>query len=100
MSAKQKSIVDEFVDRLEQSDATEEDKFVVKRALENVKAQGVRNAYMTKIKGLLGQVVAKEFDALYGLRGNFVHDGLLRGQLGQRSNEALELALKIVDADI
>jgi hypothetical protein len=100
MSKEQKSLIENLVGQIERSDASPDDQFVVRRALENLKAQGVRNAYMTKIRSLLGRAEAKEFDVLYGLRGNFVHDGRLRGQLGQSANEALELALKIIDADI
>jgi hypothetical protein len=100
MSDEQQSIVEDLLGRLEMSGASADDKFVVKRGLENLKAQGVRNAYMTKIRGLLGQADAKEFDFLYGIRGNFFHDGRLRGELGMRANEALTLALKIIEADI
>ncbi len=100
MSKEQKALIENLVGQIERSDASPDDQFVVRRALENLKAQGVRNAYMTKIRSLLGRAEAKEFDVLYGLRGNFVHDGRLRGQLGQSANEALKLALKIIDADI
>jgi hypothetical protein len=73
----------------------------IKEALERVaKRQSVRSAYMSKIKQLLGNDKAKQFDALYRRRSDFLHDGAGRGTLGEAANAALEICWKLLLADI
>jgi hypothetical protein len=60
----------------------------------------VRSAYKSKIKQLFGDDKADKFDALYGLRSNFLHDGSGRGSLGDAADAALEIGLQLLLADI
>jgi hypothetical protein len=62
--------------------------------------QSVRSAYTSKIKQLIGDDKAKTFDALYGRRSNFLHDGGGRGTLGDAADAALEIGLELLLADI
>ncbi len=64
-------------------DASALDRDQIKQALNRLaKRQSVRSAYKSKIKQLFGDDKADKFDALYGLRSNFLHDGSGRGSLG------------------
>jgi hypothetical protein len=56
--------------------------------------------YTSKIKHLIGDDKVKEFDALYGRRSNFLHDGGGRGTLGDVAEAALEIGLELLLADI
>jgi hypothetical protein len=55
---------------------------------------------MSKIKQLIGNDKAKKFDALYGQRSDFLHDGRGRRSLGDATNAALEIGLELLLADI
>jgi hypothetical protein len=73
----------------------------IKEALARVtKRQSVRSAYMGKIKQLLGNDEAKQFDDLYRRRSEFLHDGAGRGTLGEAANPALKICWKLLLADI
>jgi hypothetical protein len=78
----------------------EADRDIVGKSLLNARRQGVRSAYMAKIRNLLGETDAKMFDKLYAKRGKFVHDGLMRGKLQDASNAALDVATRLLLADI
>jgi hypothetical protein len=62
--------------------------------------QSVGSAYKAKIKRLLGDDKRKQFDGLYKLRSNFLHDGDGRGTLDAAAEKALELGLELLLADI
>jgi hypothetical protein len=82
-------------------DAPSSDRKQIKNALDRLAArQSVRSAYKSKIKQLIGNDKAKEFDVLYGLRSDFLHDGRGRGTLGGAANDALEIGLELLLADI
>jgi hypothetical protein len=82
-------------------DAPSPDRDQIEHALKRLAArQSVRSAYMSKIRQLLGDNKAKEFDALYGRRSNFLHDGNGRGTLGDAADAALEIGLELLFADI
>jgi hypothetical protein len=74
----------------------------IKQRLEELaKRKSARGAYMSKIKQLLDNDKAKAFDALYKLRSKFLHDGSGgRGTLGNAANDALEIGLELLLADI
>jgi hypothetical protein len=59
----------------------------------------VRQGYLVKMRKLLGREMAKEFDALYGERSKFVHEGLGRGAFLIKAYRARELAQKLLIAD-
>jgi hypothetical protein len=72
-----------------------------KQALNRLaKRQSVRSAYKSKIKQLFGDDKADKFDALYGLRSNFLHDGSGRDSLGDAADATLEIGLQLLLADI
>ena len=82
-------------------DAPPSDRDQIEQALKRLAArQSVRSAYMSKIKQLLGDGKAKEFEDLYGLRSSFLHDGSGRGSLGGAADAALEIGLELLLADI
>jgi len=64
------------------------------------KRQSVRSAYKSKIKQLFGDDKADKFDALCGLRSNFLHDGSGRDSLGDAADATLEMGLQLLLADI
>ena len=83
------------------SDAPSLDRDQIERTLSNLAArQTVRGAYMSRIRQLIGNDKAKEFDALYGQRSNFLHDGRGRGTLGAATTAALEIGLELLLADV
>jgi hypothetical protein len=96
----QLEILDRLSISLQKLSYTDSDKEIVAKALSNAGRQGVRSAYMAKIRARLGDTEAKKFDKLYAKRGSFVHDGLFRGQLQEAANEALEIATPLLLADI
>ena len=82
-------------------DAPSPDRDQIEQALKRLAArQSVRSAYTSKIRQLLGNDKAKKFDALYGRRSNFLHDGSGRGTLGDAADAALEIGLELLSADI
>jgi hypothetical protein len=82
-------------------EAANSDRKQIKDALDRLAArQSVRSAYKSKIKQLIGNDKAKEFEALYGQRSDFLHDGKGRGTLGDAADAALEIGLELLFADI
>jgi hypothetical protein len=83
------------------AEASCEDRHQLEEALKRVaKRQSVRSAYMSKIRRLLTNGAAKQFDELYGRRSNFLHDGGGRGTLGDAADQALEICMALLLADI
>jgi hypothetical protein len=82
-------------------DAPSSDRDQIKGALERLAArETVRRAYKSKIKRLIGDDKAKKFEALYGRRSTFLHDGSGRGTLGDAADATLEIGLELLLADI
>jgi hypothetical protein len=82
-------------------DAPSSDQDQIEQALKRLaKRQSVRSAYMSKIKQLIGDDKAKQFETIYEQRSKFLHDGAGRGALGAPSDAALELGLELLLADI
>jgi hypothetical protein len=100
MDETQLEILDELSSKLQRLDYPEHDKEVVSKALVNARRQGIRSAYMAKIRTLFSEADAKSFDKLYAKRGKFVHDGLLRGELQEASDAVLDIATRLLLADI
>jgi hypothetical protein len=69
-------------------------------ALCGTKKMSVRQAFLKKLRELLGQPTAKRFDELYGLRSKLVHKGVGRGRVGQFTDEVLEIAISLLQADL
>jgi hypothetical protein len=81
-------------------EASPQDRRELEEALNRVGArQSARSAYMSKIKELLGDAKAKQFDTLYGRRSNFLHDGEGRGTFGEAAQAALEISLELLFAE-
>jgi len=82
-------------------DAPNSDQKQIKDALDRLAArQSVRSACKSRIKQLIGNDKAKEFETLYGQRSDFLHDGKGRGTLGAAADAALEIGLELLLADI
>jgi hypothetical protein len=95
-----KAIVDNVVTSIPK-DAPSSDQDQIKQALKRLaKRQSVRSAYMSKIKQLIGDDKAKQFDTLYNKRSNFLHNGEGRGTLDRPAEEALDLGLELLLADM
>jgi hypothetical protein len=67
---------------------------------DRARRQTVRGAYMSRIKSLLGDEKARQFDALYEKRSKFLHDGIGRGKMGSPAEKALHIARELLLADI
>jgi hypothetical protein len=100
VSDAQLTILDVLTKTLHGLHYLESDLEIVAKALSNARRQGVRSAYMAKIRSLLSPDDAKAFDKLYAKRGQFVHDGLLRGELQDASSAAFDIATRLLLADI
>ena len=85
-----------FVAKLPADDASSG----VRKTLENAKRESLRQSYLRKFRSHKMEDQAKKFDQLYQLRSKFVHDGLGRGDLGQASDDALELAVALLEAEL
>jgi hypothetical protein len=65
------------------------------------KRQSVRSAYKEKITSLLDQQRFKEFDeTLYPARSDFLHEGKGRGVVGRHAEDALTMAVELLEADL
>jgi hypothetical protein len=73
---------------------------VISAALKNARRQSVRRACLTKITQLVEGQSATDFDELYEQRSKFLHEGQLRGRLGEAASRAYDLALSLLLADI
>jgi hypothetical protein len=72
----------------------------VQRMLANACRESLRQSYLRKFRKLCTDAGARAFDALYRKRSKLVHDGLGRGDLTQASNEALQLAVDLLEAEL
>ncbi len=79
---------------------SEDTKASILNLLDNSRQASVRQACKKKFVSLLSPKEFKSFDRLYSLRSKFIHDGLGRGTLQHASNEILELATSLLDADL
>ncbi len=70
------------------------------RTLERGRKKSIRQAYMEKLRSLLGDQDANLFDKLYSSRSAFVHEGRGRGALEQLANDAHSIAVRLLDADV
>lgn len=64
------------------------------------KKESLRQSYMKKFRTLLSDADARAFDALYRQRSKLVHEGHGRGELTQAVNEAMDLAVALLAADL
>lgn len=72
----------------------------VRKALTFQRKQSVRQGYLAKIRALLDNATAKEFDGLYDMRSAFIHDGRHRGELLVPANRASEIARALLTKDL
>lgn len=70
----------------------------IRKALLFQQKRSVRQGYLTKIRALLGNETAKEFDALYDMRSAFIHSGKHRGALP--AHRASEIATALLKAEL
>jgi hypothetical protein len=81
-------------------DGSEDAKAVRQLLTDRLERQSVRSACRDKIKALLGAGDWRVFDTLYGQRSKFLHEGAEAGALGDAAERALEIATKLLLADI
>lgn len=93
-------VIDDLLGHLDAATATDKTRESVRRLLKRGRRESLRQAYMRKLKLRLGSGAADEFDDLYQLRSSFVHDGKGRGALQEPSNRTLDLARKLLEADL
>ena len=72
----------------------------VSRWFKDKKKISLRQSYMRKFQTLLSDESARAFDRLYGLRSKLLHDGMGRGQLTEATNQALDLAVAVYQAEL
>ena len=80
--------------------AAPEDKATLEKALQFLKKQSIRASYLAKISSLIDTPTAKEFDGLYQKRSGYVHDGKGRGQIGASFDRSLDIATKLLVAEL
>lgn len=85
---------------IRQQDVKPEILTTILRLLGYQKKQSIRSAYLAKFKSLISDDSAQRFDRLYQLRSKFVHDGRGRGDLGEASLEAFDLATELLQKDL
>ena len=98
--ARYQTAIEHLEHQLASQELDEEIRETLKRTLDNAKRESLRLAYMTKFRALRSQAEAKAFDDLYGKRSKLVHDGLGRGELGEATNRALQLATDLLEAEL
>jgi hypothetical protein len=72
----------------------------LRRVLVQAAGSSVRQAYMSKIRRLLGRDRADAFDALYGRRSKYLHEGEGRGDLAIQADEARHIATDLLKAEL
>ncbi len=70
------------------------------KVLNEARRQSVRQACLSKIRMRLGDEAAKDFDQLYALRSQYVHEGRGRGSLSAPAAEAWQIAKALLLAEI
>jgi hypothetical protein len=72
----------------------------IQQMLGNARGGSLRQSYMSKFRKLCTNADATAFDALYGKRSKFLHCGKGRGEPSQASNDALQLAVDLLEAEL
>ena len=72
----------------------------VRHVLMRARKDSLRQAYMRKLGRFLDKDAVKEFEALYDLRSKYVHDGAGRGEFAVPAGRALEIACKLLEAEL
>jgi hypothetical protein len=89
--------IEEFV---EHQQFSPEIRKTISEFLKLKKKQSLRQSYLSKLRMLLSDNAAKSFDNLYAKRSAFVHDGQGRGELAPFANEAMDLAVDLLTAEL
>jgi hypothetical protein len=93
-------LIDKVLKELSSLGAASSDSGTIRNVLGEARRQSVRQACLTKLRTRLGNKAARDFDRLYGLRSEYVHEGKGRGSLSEPANEALRIARDLLFADI
>lgn len=72
----------------------------LQQTLEKAKLPTTRSAYLAKFRTLCSEREAKAFDELYRKRSKLLHSGLGRGELQEAANDALDLAVRVLEAEV
>lgn len=86
-----------FADTTDMGDSV---RTAINNMLSSARRQSVGSAYRAKFNALLSSTEAKAFAKLYNLRSSLLHEGKGRGELQGASNEALDLAASLLEADL
>jgi hypothetical protein len=95
-----RSLIDRVLEQVQNMRASRTDKKILSDSLRFQKKQSIRNVYMTKIRNLIGTDAAKQFDKMYQFRSKFVHDGLGRGKISEYFDGVMDIATKLLKADV
>ncbi|MBP6010601.1 MAG: hypothetical protein KBA31_00090 [Alphaproteobacteria bacterium] len=71
-----------------------------RRVLARARKDSLRQAYTRKLRQFLDADSVKEFEALYDLRSKYVHDGAGRGEFAVEAGKALEIACRLLEAEL
>lgn len=71
-----------------------------RRVLARARIDSLRQAYIRKLTKFLDKDTVKEFESLYDLRSKYVHDGLGRGEFAAAAGRALEIACRLLEAEL
>jgi hypothetical protein len=97
-----RSLIDRVLKCLSELEGSEPEKNRLSSMLRDSQNRvSVRRANRSKITTLLGRDKATQFDEeLYPLRSKYLHEGEGRGEVGKQAEEALKIAIELLEADI
>lgn len=92
--------IDALIAHLESMGADVTSRESARRVLQRSRKESLRQAYLRKIRQLLGNEIAEEFDDLYSLRSKYVHEGVGRGEFAVVAGRALEIAKQLLECEL
>lgn len=92
------AVIDDLLDHLKSVSGDPLHIGAARKALVFQRKRSVRQGYLTKIRALLDDATATEFDALYDMRSAFIHNGKYRGALP--ANRVGEIAAALLTREL
>jgi hypothetical protein len=93
-------LVDSLLPLIDELRGSAADKSKLRDILGREKTESIRAACKTKIGETLGQEAAEEFDPIYKLRSDFLHNGKRLPRHSSAPTDAYELARRLLDSEI
>jgi hypothetical protein len=94
------ALIDQLLKAMPSMTADSSAEETMRSVLKDSRRESVRRACLGKIRKMLGDNAAKQFDQLYDLRSKYLHDGRGRGFMAGPAEEARLLAMSLLEAEI